>query len=472
MLRWTDAARDHVRAMLQGALDAASPQALMRQARVVDGDLVLPGGERVRFAGRKARLVAVGKAAGGMATHVQRWGRFEEALVVAPNDAEIPGYECRASDHPVPSARSVAAGERMLELARATGPDDLLVLLLSGGASALAEVPAVPLPDLVRTTELLLRGGASIGETNAVRRHLSRLKGGRLAQACRGELVVLAISDVPGDDLAALGSGPAAPDATTFADAIDVLRERGLLEAVPSSVRAHLEAGVGGEVAETAKPGDPAFERVRARVLADNDTAVRGAATVAHKLGYETRVLLGFLRGEARDRGRELAAIAREAARSNGRPLAVVAGGETTVRVEGHGKGGRNQEVALAAVEGIAGLDAVLACIGTDGVDGPTDAAGAIVDGHTLGHARHLSLDADAHLAENDAYAYFEALHDLVRTGPTGTNVRDVCVLLVRASSLRPEESRLRALAEGRSPPDPPRDTTRRHEGTTDDEGP
>jgi glycerate-2-kinase len=294
------------------------------------------------------------------------------------------------------------------------------------------EVPLVPLPDLVRATALLLRSGAPIQEVNAVRRHLSAIKGGGLARECLGEVLVLAISDVPPRDLADLGSGPASADPTTHAEAQAILARRGLLEAVPPSVRARLEEGAAHHVPETVKPGDPALERVRVVVLADNDTALRAAATQAARLGYRTRILGGFLQGEARERGRELADLARGLAADRDGPWALVAGGETVVRVEGAGKGGRNQEVALAAVDGLSAQDAVLATFGTDGVDGPTDAAGAIVDGRTRARAEALGLDAGTHLLENDAYAYFDALEDLVRTGPTGTNVRDVAVLLVR----------------------------------------
>lgn len=432
MLRWSDVARDHVRAILQSVLDAASPQALMRQARVEAGDLVLPGGWRTRFDGREVRLLAMGKAAGGMAAHAQRWGKFAEAVVVAPHDAQIPGMQCLVGDHPVPTAGSVTAGERALALARATPKDGLLVVLLSGGASALVEAPAVPLADMTRATELLLRSDAPIEDLNTVRRHLSRIKGGRLAAACAGEVVLLAISDVAGGRLEALASGPVSPDPTSFEDALAALAKRGLLDAVPPSVRAHLEGGARGEVADTPKPGDPVFDRVHAQVLADNDTAVRAGAATAARLGYETRALLGWLQGSARERGRELGAVARAASREEGPPLAVIAGGETVVRVVGGGKGGRNQECALAAVDALSAEDAVIACFGTDGIDGPTDAAGAIADGLTLARAHALGLDVQASLAENDAYPFFEALQDLVRTGPTGTNVRDVAVLLVR----------------------------------------
>lgn len=432
MRTWTHDAREHARAILQAALDAASPQPLLRQVRVDAGELVLPGGERVRLQGRAVRLLAVGKAAGGMAAHAQRWGPFAEAVVAAPYDADVHDMECIPGEHPVPGEGSLRAGERALALARATGPGDLLVVLMSGGASALAEAPEVPLADLQRTTDLLLRAGADVRELNCVRKHLSRLKGGRLLQACRGDVLVLAISDVAGDDLSTLGSGPASADPTTFRDAIEVLSYRGVLDATPRSVREHLDAGAQGAKPETLKPGDPALQRVRARILADNDTALRGGAQQAAKLGYETRVLFEFLRGEARERGAQLALIARDLAVQEGAPVALLAGGETTVQVTGPGAGGRNQETALAAVHGLSGLDAVLASIGTDGIDGPTDAAGAIVDGMTLARAHANGLDPAAHLAENDAYAFFNDVHDLVRTGPTGTNVRDIALLLVR----------------------------------------
>jgi glycerate 2-kinase len=404
----------------------------MRGLRVEDGRFLMPGGRRVRVEGRTLRLVAVGKAAGGMAAQAQRWGKYAEAVVVAPYDAGIPEYECLVGDHPVPTERSVRAGERVLDVARACGPDDLLLVLLSGGASAMAESPAVPLADLQRTTDLVLRAGADVRDLNAVRKHLSRVKGGRLLQACRGEVLLLAISDVAGEDLATLGSGPVTPDPTTFADALEVLDQRGVLESVPPSVREHLQAGARGERGETLKPGAPEAARVTSVVLADNDAALRGGAQAAARLGYETRVLFGFLRGEARDRGRQLAMLARDLARQPGPPVAVLAGGETTVHVTGDGRGGRNQEVALAAVDGVSALDALVACMGTDGIDGPTDAAGALADGRTLTRAKHLHLDPAAHLAENDAYDFGDALDDLIRTGPTGTNARDVALLLVR----------------------------------------
>ncbi|MEA3199022.1 MAG: glycerate 2-kinase [Thermoplasmata archaeon] len=428
MRTWLDAARDDVRAILGAALMDATPQKLLRAIRRDGDDLVLPEGARVKIRGRAVRCLAIGKAAGGMAAHAQPWGPFADALVVAPHEVDVPGFACIVGGHPTPTAGSVEAGERALALAQACGPDDLLLVLLSGGASALCEAPAVPLADLARVNDLLLRADAPIEEVNTVRRHLSRLKGGGLARACRGEILLLAISDVEPGDLASLGSGPVSADPTTFADARDVLARHGLLDAVPASVRRHLQAAQ----AETAKPGDPALARVRAHVLADNETALRAAAREAARRGYETKLLPGWLRGEARERGRELALLARAASQEPGPPLAILAGGETVVRVMGQGTGGRNQELALAAMDGLSGHDALLAALGTDGRDGPTDAAGALVDGRSLARVQALGLDPHAHLEENDSHPVFVALEDTIRTGPTGTNVRDVVVVLVR----------------------------------------
>lgn len=427
MRSWRDEAREHARAILQAALESVQPQPLMRRLRREGDDLVLPDGARTRLAGRRVRVVALGKAAGMMSAHAQPWGPLAEVVVSAPYRVDIPGFEAHVGGHPLPDEESVRAGERALELAAATGPDDLLVVLLSGGASAMAEAPSIPLADLRRVNELLLRSGAPIHEVNVVRRHLSRLKGGGLARACRGEILLLAISDA--DDLATLGSGPASADASTFRDALDVLARRGLLDAAPASAREHLRAGAAGAREETLKPGDARLAKTRAFVLADNDTALRGASIAAARLGYDVRILSGFLRGEARERGRDLAQLAREPGAAR---LAVIAGGETVVRVEGRGRGGRSQELALAAVDALSARDAVLAAFGTDGIDGPTDAAGAIADGLTRARGDALGLDPHACLLENDAYAYFDALDDLIRTGPTGTNARDVAVLLLR----------------------------------------
>lgn len=418
MRSWRDDAREHVRALLQSALNAVSPQVAMRQVRREGDDLVLPDGSRVGLGGRAVRVVAVGKAAGMMSAHAQPWGPLTEVVVSAPYQVDIPGFEAYVGAHPLPDDESVRAGERALDLAAATGRDDLLVLLLSGGASAMADAPRVPLADLRRATSMLLSEGAPIEDLNLLRRHLSRLKNGGLTRACRGEVLTLSISDV--DDPATLGSGPTWPDASRPQDALAMLQRRGLADAVPASVIEALRAA--GE------EGQGKTRSTRHVVLADNDTALRAAANAARRLGYDARVLSCYLRGDARERGRDLGGLAREMFE---RPTVILAGGETTVHVVGHGRGGRNQELALAAVDALSGRDAVLAAFGTDGVDGPTDAAGAIVDGMTRARADALGLDTHALLAENDSYRCFDALDDLIRTGPTGTNVRDIAVILV-----------------------------------------
>lgn len=416
MRGWRDTAREHVRAILQSALAAAQPQVAMRRVQRSGDELLLPDGSRTRLAGRAVRVAAIGKAAGLMAAHAQPWGPFEEVVVSAPYLVDIPGFEAYLGGHPLPDEQSLRAGGRVLDLARATGPDDLLIVLLSGGASAMAEASDVPLADLRRTNDVLLASGAPIEDINTIRKMLSRIKSGGIARECRGELLVLAISDV--DDAAMLGSGPTIDDGTGPQDSLAALDRHGLREVVPPSVLRHLAAA--------RVPSTPT-RNVPVHVLADSTTALQAAERTARGFGYEVKLLPAWLRGEARERGRELGAFSRTL-----RNTVLIAGGETTVHVVGAGRGGRNQELALAAVDPVSGHDAVLAGFGTDGVDGPTDAAGAIVDGMTRARADALGLDANAHLAENDAYHFFEPLDDLIKTGPTGTNVRDVALLVVR----------------------------------------
>lgn len=411
---------------------------MRERLRVADGVLEVLDGPRIDFANyANARVAALGKAAGGMAVQAEGWTKWREAVVISPEGGDLFGFEVLRGGHPEPDEGSVRAGERLLALARATEPDDILLLLISGGGSALAELPAVPLDDLRATTRLLLAGGAPIEDANAVRKHLSLLKGGRLAEACRGRIVALVLSDVAGDLATHVASGPAAPDPSTFADAVAALRRHALWDRVPGTVREHLERGLRGETPETPKPRSAAFARATNVVLAGNARAVDRAADVARRLGYDPYVIHEGLRGDARLAGEALGDLAREARR--GRlpvklPCAIVAGGETTVVVRGRGKGGRNQEVALGAVERASGARMVLATLGTDGVDGPTDAAGAIVDSLTLARAREAGLEPREHLDENDAYSFFARLNDLVQTGPTGTNVRDLAVVLVGAN--------------------------------------
>lgn len=423
-------------AILHGALGSVDPEPLVLRALAEDAGL-----------GHEApvRLLAFGKAAVPMARAAAAalGERMRGGLVVAPENAEdLPtALEFVAGGHPVPDEGSLAAGRAALRHARALAPGEVLLCLISGGGSSLLALPpsGIELEDLRRTTGLLLRAGAPISELNAVRKHLDLLKGGRLAREVAGDVVALAISDVVGDAPGVIASGPLAPDPTTFADAIAVLRAHDVWDDAPPPVRAYLAEGVAGRHAESAKPGDACFRRVHFRVIAGARTAAGAARAHAVSLGYLASVLTTESTGEARAAGlrlaRTAAGLAGETATA-ATPACIVAAGETTVTVRGDGRGGRNQEFALAAALALDGVEGVLvAALGTDGVDGPTPAAGAIATGTTLGRARTAGLDARDALERNDSHTFFDALGDCIITGPTGTNVMDLHLALVRPAT-------------------------------------
>lgn len=381
--------------------------------------------KRRRDLDRYERILVVGggKASGTMAVAAERvLGRRITAGCIAVKDgdpAKSKRIDLRPCGHPVPDGRGVAAAARIAELCSQAGEHDLVICLLSGGASALLPAPLPPMT-LARKQEItkqLLACGATIHEINAVRKHMSAIKGGRLAQlAAPARVLTLALSDVVGDQLDVIGSGPTAPDASTFDDALAILAKYG--------IQAQLTRN------ETPKPGDPLFERVENIIIGSNQKSMEAAGAKAKALGYRTMIFASTLEGETRDVARAHAAIARQI-RVHRQPIkppaCVISGGETTVTIRGKGKGGRNQEFALAAAIDIAGLeDTLILSAGTDGTDGPTDAAGAMADGRTA-----TRLDAKRALAENDSYPFFEQLGDLVMTGATGTNVMDVHVILV-----------------------------------------
>jgi hydroxypyruvate reductase len=387
---------------------------------------------------RHIYVVGAGKAGAAMARATERaLGRpIARGLLnvkygyVAP----LRRIELNECGHPVPDQRGVEGARRIAEIAAGAGPDDLVLCLISGGASALLPLPADPitLDEKQEVTKLLLACGASIHEINAVRKHISRIKGGQLARlAWPARVLSLLLSDVIGDDLDVIGSGPTAPDASTFALARAILEKYGIFQRVPASIRERIESGVRGEIPETPKRGERIFTRVRNVVIGSNRLAVDAAAAHARELGFRTLVLSTFVEGETREIARMHAAIAKEIVYA-GRPLkppaCVITGGETTVTLRGDGLGGRNQEFVLSAAIDIAGLpNVVVLSAGTDGSDGPTDAAGAIADGRTL--ARNPR--APEFLARNDSYRYFESVGDLIVTGPTNTNVVDVRLILV-----------------------------------------
>jgi glycerate 2-kinase len=386
-------------------------------------------------------LVSAGKAALEMAAATEEicGPRLTDGIVVTKYGHAHAAVRSRVYEtgHPIPDEVGVAASKAVCKMLTGLTARDRVIVLVSGGASALLPAPAEPvtLDAKQKTTDLLLRAGATIGQLNAVRKHLSRLKGGRLAALAQPATVLgLLLSDVIGDRLDVIGSGPTAPDATTFKDAVEVLKTFDLLERVPHRVRRHLEAGLRGEIAETPKPGDRIFDNVQNVVVGSNRLALEAAARQARELGYEVIILSSCIEGEAREVARAHAERLRGAARRKQR-ICILSGGETTVTVRGAGKGGRNQEFALAAAIAIEDLDDVLVLsAGTDGTDGPTDAAGAIATGDTIARARTIGLNAREHLDRNNSYEFFDALGDLVRTGPTGTNVMDIHLMLAAGS--------------------------------------
>jgi len=413
---------------------AADPARLIRSALAEPALL-----DRLRAASGVA-VIAVGKAAGPMlSAFADDAGRPLRTMIgIGPVRPErLPdGAEWFDSAHPVPDARSVNAARRALGVAAAAAADDLLIVLLSGGASALMALPAagITLEDKQETSRRLLKGGATINELNTVRKHLSGIKGGRLAAATAAQVETLVISDVVGDDLSVIGSGPTMPDPSTFADALNVLDRRGGRASYPAAAVTLLERGQRGDVSETLKPDDARITRSVARIIGGGITAVDGAALAARERGYTVHVLNHPVVGEARQAARAFIEDARGAAATLASPVCVIGGGETTVVVKGNGVGGRNQEFALAMLAHLGGTASPavhFGSIGTDGIDGPTDAAGAVVDITTAQRASLLGLDPQRFLDNNDSYHFFSALDDLLRTGPTGTNVGDVQVALI-----------------------------------------
>ena len=337
--------------------------------------------------------------------------------------------------HPVPDASGEKAAAEILRLARGLTPDDHLLALVSGGGSALLSLPAegVATADLRATTRELLRCGAPIQEMNAVRKHLSSIQGGRLAAACRAPVTALVISDVTGDDPTHVGSGPCAPDPTTYQDALDILRRYGIR--APQSVVAHLSRGAAGGLPETPKPGSAVFRRVENHVVANAQRSLQAAARFFAAHGIHPAVLGDTVTGEAREVARVYAALAREV-KQHGLPwqppVALISGGETTVTVRGSGRGGRNCEFLLALAAELKGVEGIhaLAC-DTDGIDGTENNAGAVLAPDTAARATAMGLDAARLLENNDGYGYFSALGDLLVSGPTRTNVNDYRVILV-----------------------------------------
>ena len=429
--------------VMLAALTAVEPGEAVRRALQRDGDTLTVRNQTYNLADYdRVVVVGAGKASAPMAAAVEEivGDRCSAGLVVVKHGHTHPTktVQLREASHPIPDESCVDGTAELVELLATTGPRDLVVVALSGGGSALMLLPAegISLADMQQTTDLLLRAGATINELNTVRKHLERAKGGGLARlAAPSDVLALVLSDVVGNPLDVIASGPTVPDTSTFADTCAILERFGVWDRLPANVAARLDAGRKGEIPDTPKPGDPLFDRVQTVVVASNELAAEAGVRQAQSEGLTAQLLTTYVEGEAREVAKVVAAFAREEAARGAplpRPACLVLGGETTVTVRGNGLGGRNQELALAASLKIAGLDnAIVAALATDGNDGPNDATGALADGSTVARARALGLDPDAYLANNDAYHFFEALGDLLITGPTNTNVNDLLFVFV-----------------------------------------
>jgi glycerate 2-kinase len=418
-------AREQAEAILRAAIAAAEPAALVRRALEAAPEL---------SGTRPVRLVAIGKAAPSMAEPAYELlgDRVRAAVIAAPAGTRS-SRPTLFGAHPLPDESSRRAGGAVMDLVRSAGADELVLVLLSGGASAIAALPVdgVSMPDYADCVDRLLRLGADIRSVNAVRRHIDQLKGGRMAVlAAPATVLGIVLSDVVGDPLEVIASGPLTPDESTAGDALDVLRSYGLLDECAPSIRRALERAAAAP--DDARPDRALHERVRVRIAGGNDVAVNGAADRAAGFGYRVRRAIEPVTGPAAEAGARLASEARLLQAAGRLPACIVAGGETTVAVAGSGTGGRNQELVLSACVALGGVTGItLGSIATDGVDGPTPAAGAIADAATLGRAAVLGLDAAAALADNDSHGFFERVGGLIFTGPTGTNVNDVQIALI-----------------------------------------
>ena len=449
VLRLLDANENGIlRTIFDAALAAIDPYyAVLGSAKVANGHLRVADADYDLAALKRILVVGGGKATARMAQAVETLlGEYiTTGLIVVKDGHTLPlkNIEQVEAAHPVPNAAGEAGARRILDLVRAADEKTLVLCLLSGGASALLVAPAagLTLQDKQEATGLLLRAGASIDELNAVRKHLSAIKGGRLAQAAfPAQVLTLLLSDVIGDRLDVIASGPTAVDGSSFADALAVISKYGLLDKMPQRVTALLQQGACGQLAETAKAGDRCFNQTRNVIVGALRLALEAAAIESRRLGLNTRIISAELQGEARAAAHFLAQIARRelSGMCGGERCCLLCGGETTVTVRGTGLGGRNQELALAFALEIEGMDGVtLLSAATDGSDGPTAAAGAQVDGRTAARARELGIDPQPHLDANDSYAYFRRYdersgeHSHLITGPTGTNVMDMQVLLL-----------------------------------------
>ncbi len=430
--------RRQIVSILERALDAVDPATAVERHLERERDTLRIGDARYDLdTFSDIYVVGAGKAGAPMAQAVEEilGDRVTTGCMNVKYGYALPTQKIELTEagHPIPDRQGVEGARRIAELSDEAGPDDLVLCLISGGGSALMTLPVegITLEDMEALTDALLRAGATINEINAIRKHVDRLKGGKLARLANPARVVsLILSDVVGDPLDVIASGPTVPDTSTFTEAYNLLERYDLLETVPASIVDHLRCGKEGEIAETPKPGDAIFCASQNVVVASNEIAARAAVREAMGLGFNSLLLSTFVEGEAREVAKVFVALAKEVRNSGDpvpRPACIMAGGETTVTLRGDGKGGRNQEMALSAAIGLEDLeDVAIVCLATDGTDGPTDASGALADDDTLRRAKERELDPWHYLENNDSYNFFAPLDDLLMTGPTNTNVNDL----------------------------------------------
>jgi glycerate 2-kinase len=434
--------RRDARSIFLAGVDAVNPKNAIKKHLCLRDNLLIA--EDVKYDLNRFEniyVIGAGKASAAMAQAVEELlgERINSGLVNTKYGHGLPLGKVQLTEagHPVPDEAGFRGAQKIVQLLEKTGEKDLVIFLISGGGSALFPYPAerLSLEDKQNVTKTLLEVGANIHEINALRKHLSLVKGGRLARfAFPSALISLILSDVIDDDLDTIASGPTVPDQSTFGDCIHILDKYHIRDRVPPAVNEVIEKGARGEIEESPKPGDPVFERTQNVIIGSNIQAVQAAEKKALDLGYNTLILSTFIEGETRDVAKVHAAVAKEILSSGNpiaRPACVISGGETTVTIHGKGLGGRNQEFVLAAAIDIAGWqDVVVLSAGTDGTDGPTDAAGAIADGTSIERAENMGMNADHFLRENDSYRFFQALGDSIITGPTYTNVMDLRLVL------------------------------------------
>jgi len=435
--------RENLKSIFNAGLNAVRPDEAIKAAVKRQGNILVVNQQTYNLDYyKKIFIVGAGKGAAPMAMAMEEIlsDNLYAGLIIVKNGhgLELQTTRVLEAAHPTPDAAGLDASKQMIEFLEETGEEDLVLCLITGGASSLLTLPidGLSFEEKQNTTNVLLECGATIQEINTIRKHLSKIKAGRLAEiAYPAHVATLIVSDVIGNQFTNIGSGPTAPDHTTFEDCLKIIAKYKLEEKLPESVIKIMNDGVEDRIDETPKEDDQIFDNVNNSIIADNLMAMQAAKAHAEKLGYNSMLLASTMQGEAREVAKALAAIAKEVKQNNNpvqAPACILIGGETTVNIKGDGKGGRNMEFALALALDIANEEGIHAlCAGSDGTDGPTDAAGAMVNCDTVDNAERAGLDSTAYLDNNDSYSYFKKLGNLFVTGPTLTNVMDINIILI-----------------------------------------